>query len=105
MSTTGRHWRGSTPNSKLRLCALKAVVPPMVPCSGGLVDEVAFLLHPSLVGGLSSCSFVRVSDLESSNGVIELKLMEKLKDDIPWLMYEVKQTETFVFREQTGKVG
>jgi 2,5-diamino-6-(ribosylamino)-4(3H)-pyrimidinone 5'-phosphate reductase len=57
----------------------------------GLVDEVALLVHPSLVGGSTPHSFFRASDLESPDGVIELKLqkMKKLKNDILLLIYEV----------------
>ncbi len=57
----------------------------------GLVDEVSVLIHPSLVGGSTPRSFFRAPDLTSHEGVINLRLMsiERLKDDITWLRYEV----------------
>jgi 2,5-diamino-6-(ribosylamino)-4(3H)-pyrimidinone 5'-phosphate reductase len=57
----------------------------------GLVDEVSILVHPSLVGGLKPQSMFRAPDLTSEEGVIQLKMIniQKAKDDIVWLMYEV----------------
>lgn len=57
----------------------------------GLVDEVSVLIHPSLVGGISSRSIYRVPDLSSSDDVVNLKLIhiEQLKNDLVWLRYEV----------------
>lgn len=57
----------------------------------GLVDEVSVLVHPSLVGGTTPRSFYRAPDLTSPEGVISLRLMsvERLKEDIIWLRYEV----------------
>jgi 2,5-diamino-6-(ribosylamino)-4(3H)-pyrimidinone 5'-phosphate reductase len=57
----------------------------------GLVDEISVLLAPSLVGGTTPRSLFRAPDLTSKEGVIDLKLshVEKLKNDIIWLRYEV----------------
>ena len=57
----------------------------------GLVDEVSILVHPALVGGLQPQSMFRAPDLTSEDGVIKLKMIniQKAKDDIVWLMYEV----------------
>jgi 2,5-diamino-6-(ribosylamino)-4(3H)-pyrimidinone 5'-phosphate reductase len=57
----------------------------------GLVSEISLLLHPGLVGGVTPMSFFRAPDLESASGVVNLKLlhMEKVRDNIVWLKYEV----------------
>ncbi|NLJ49300.1 MAG: RibD family protein [Candidatus Atribacteria bacterium] len=57
----------------------------------GLVDEVSILINPSLVGGTTPQSFFKASDLTSYEGVIKLKLLsvEKVTEDIVWLLYEV----------------
>jgi 2,5-diamino-6-(ribosylamino)-4(3H)-pyrimidinone 5'-phosphate reductase len=63
----------------------------------GLVDEVSVLIHPALVGGLKPQSMFRAPDLTSAGGVIPLKMIniQKAKNDIIWLMYEVvKEQET-----------
>ncbi len=61
----------------------------------GLVDEVSLLVHPTLVGGISSRSFFRAPDLTSPEGVIPLRLMDltKLNDDIVWLRYRVLKSD------------
>ena len=57
----------------------------------GLVDEVSILINPTLVGGTTPQSFFKASDLTSHEGVIKLKLLsvEKVAEDIVWLLYEV----------------
>ena len=62
----------------------------------GIVNEISLLLHPKLVGGTTPQSFFRANDLTSSEGVINLKLIkiEKLKNDIVWLRYEVSQSSS-----------
>ena len=57
----------------------------------GLADEFSVLLDPCLIGGSSPGSVFNASDLDSADGIIHLRLthMEKLKDDIVWLKYEV----------------
>jgi 2,5-diamino-6-(ribosylamino)-4(3H)-pyrimidinone 5'-phosphate reductase len=70
----------------------------------GLVSEVSVLIYPSLVGGKTASSIFRAPDLPAADdadivsskgaeGTISLRLMaaEKLKGDIMWLRYEVKQ--------------
>ncbi len=61
----------------------------------GLVDEVSLLVNPCLVGGTSQRSFFRAEDLTTPDGIIQLKLthLEKLKDKIVWLRYEVESGE------------
>ena len=58
----------------------------------GLVNEVSVLIHPTLVGGNNIKSIFRANDLNSPDGVINLKLfhLEKLKNDILWLKYNVE---------------
>jgi 2,5-diamino-6-(ribosylamino)-4(3H)-pyrimidinone 5'-phosphate reductase len=72
-----------------------------------LVDEVSILIHPSLVGGLKPQSMFRAPDLTSEDGVIKLKMIniQKAKDDIVWLMYEIlKDGEEEVVEEvKNGK--
>lgn len=60
----------------------------------GLVDEVSLLIHPSLVGGVSSRSFFRAPDLTSAESVIPLRLthIERLDADLLWLRYEVTRS-------------
>jgi 2,5-diamino-6-(ribosylamino)-4(3H)-pyrimidinone 5'-phosphate reductase len=62
----------------------------------GLVDEVSVLIHPALVGGTKPQSMYRAPDLTSADGVIPLKMIniQKAKDDIIWLMYEVVKETT-----------
>lgn len=57
----------------------------------GLVDEVSVLIHPFMVGGMSPKSLFKAPDLDSEEGVIELKLrqLERLRDDLVWALYEV----------------
>lgn len=57
----------------------------------GLVDEVSVLVHPNLVGGKSPGSIFTADDLTSKEGVLNLKLvhLEKFKNDIVWMRYEV----------------
>ena len=57
----------------------------------GLVHEVSLLVHPELVGGLSPRSAFRAPDLEAGGRVVDLRLVhvERLRDDIVWLRYEV----------------
>lgn len=57
----------------------------------GLVDEVALLIYPVLVGGTSPRSFYRAPDLTSAEGVLSLKLIhhERLENDALWLRYQV----------------
>ena len=57
----------------------------------GLVSEVSVLFHPALVGGETPRSFFRAPDLDSSEGVLRLKLIhtQELKNGIVWLRYEV----------------
>ena len=57
----------------------------------GLVHEISVLIHPNLVGGFSPASLFRALDLTAPDGVIPLRLthVERLKDDIVWLRYEV----------------
>ena len=73
----------------------------------GLVDEVSVLIHPALVGGQKPQSMFRAPDLTSEDGVINLKMIniQKAKDDIVWLMYEiVKDTnEDEVEEVKSGK--
>lgn len=59
----------------------------------GLAHEISVLIHPHLVGGFSPASLFRAPDLASSDGVIALKLthVERLKNDIVWLRYEVER--------------
>lgn len=57
----------------------------------GLVKEVSVLINPTLVGGTSPRSIFTAPDLTSAEGIIPLKLthIEKLKDDVAWLKYEL----------------
>jgi 2,5-diamino-6-(ribosylamino)-4(3H)-pyrimidinone 5'-phosphate reductase len=57
----------------------------------GLVDEFSVLLDPCLVGGTSPASIFNAWDLNSTEGIIQLRLihLEQLKDDIIWLKYEI----------------
>jgi 2,5-diamino-6-(ribosylamino)-4(3H)-pyrimidinone 5'-phosphate reductase len=57
----------------------------------GLVDEVSVLINPCLVGGMTPSSLYRGPDLSSSDDVIQLRLIsvEKLKENLIWLRYEV----------------
>jgi len=56
-----------------------------------LVDEVCVLIYPNLVGGISPDSIYSAPDLNSKEGVLDLKLlkMEKLKNEIILLHYRV----------------
>jgi 2,5-diamino-6-(ribosylamino)-4(3H)-pyrimidinone 5'-phosphate reductase len=73
----------------------------------GLVDEISILIHPALVGGIKPQSIFRAPDLTSEDGVIKLKMIniQKAKDDIVWLMYEIlKDGEDEVVEEvKNGK--
>ena len=57
----------------------------------GLVDEVSLLIDPCLVGGTTRRSVFQAADLNSSDGVIQLRLVhfEKVRGDVVWLRYEV----------------
>jgi len=57
----------------------------------GLVDEVSVLVSPSLAGGNTPNSFYQAADLDSSQDIIPLRLiqMERLEGDAIWLRYEV----------------
>jgi 2,5-diamino-6-(ribosylamino)-4(3H)-pyrimidinone 5'-phosphate reductase len=57
----------------------------------GLVDEVSLLIDPCLVGGTTPRSVFQVPDLTSSEGVVELRLvqLEKVRGDVVWVRYEV----------------
>ncbi|MEE8374009.1 MAG: RibD family protein [Dehalococcoidia bacterium] len=57
----------------------------------GLVDEVSLLIDPCLVGGTTPRSVFQAADLNSSDSVIQLRLVhfEKVKGDVVWLRYEV----------------
>lgn len=59
----------------------------------GLIDEVSMLINPSLVGGESSKTVFKASDLKEVNGVIHLKLIETKQFDCDhvWLRYEVRK--------------
>jgi 2,5-diamino-6-(ribosylamino)-4(3H)-pyrimidinone 5'-phosphate reductase len=56
-----------------------------------LVDEIYVLVHPAMVGGTSPNSIYIATDLTSTEGVLDLKLlkMEKLKNDIILLHYRI----------------
>ena len=57
----------------------------------GLVDEVSLLIHPTLVGGITPKSFFRATDLESQEGIVQLRLtrFDKVKGGIVWVTYDV----------------
>lgn len=57
----------------------------------GLVDEVHLLLHPALVGGMTSRNFFRAPDLCTPDAVVALRLtgIEQQQDDIVLLSYDV----------------
>lgn len=57
----------------------------------GLADEVHLLIHPELVGGMTSNSIFQAPDLNEGDMSIKLYLdsMEKIKDDIIYLKYKV----------------
>lgn len=57
----------------------------------GLVSEVSLLIHPQLIGGASSQSFFRATDLASAIGVLNVRLtgLERLENGLVWLRYEV----------------
>ena len=56
----------------------------------GLVSEVSMLVHPQLVGGISTNSIFRELDSKSSEELINLRLVhvEKIKN-LVWLRYKV----------------
>ena len=56
-----------------------------------LVDEVCVLIYPNLVGGISPDSIYSAPDLNSKEGVLDLKLlkMKKLKNEIILLHYRI----------------
>lgn len=56
-----------------------------------LVDEVSVIIEPCLVGGTTPRTLFHAPDLDSDEGVINLKLIcaEALRDDAVWLRYEV----------------
>jgi 2,5-diamino-6-(ribosylamino)-4(3H)-pyrimidinone 5'-phosphate reductase len=57
----------------------------------GLVSEVSAIINPTLVGGTSPRTMFVAPDLESEQGVIQLKLldMQRLNEQFVWLRYEV----------------
>lgn len=57
----------------------------------GLVSEVSVLIHPHLAGGTRPRPFFRPPGVGGLRGPIPLRLIhvERLKDDIVWLRYEV----------------
>ncbi|MEW6182982.1 MAG: RibD family protein [Bacillota bacterium] len=57
----------------------------------GLVDEVSVLIHPSLVGGMTPRSMFRAPDLNSPEGVLQLRLtgVEEMPGGVVWLRYNV----------------
>lgn len=61
----------------------------------GLVNEVSVLIHPHLVGGIGPRPFFRPPDLGGPKRSIPLRLthLERMKDDIVWLRYEVIRSE------------
>lgn len=56
-----------------------------------LVDEIYVLVHPAMVGGTSLNSIYIATDLTSTEGVLDMKLlkMEKLKNEIILLHYRI----------------
>jgi 2,5-diamino-6-(ribosylamino)-4(3H)-pyrimidinone 5'-phosphate reductase len=56
-----------------------------------LVDEVSLLIYPHLAGGARRRSFFRQQDLGGPEESIRLRLthLERMRDDIVWLRYEV----------------
>ncbi|MGF7117147.1 dihydrofolate reductase family protein [Methanobacterium oryzae] len=57
----------------------------------GLADEIHLLVHPELVGGFKSNSIFQESNISSLEGIIKVKLshIDKLKNDIIWIKYEI----------------
>ena len=57
----------------------------------GLIDEVSVLIDATLVGGTSPRSIFVAPDLEPGSKPIPLRLthLEKLKENVVWLRYEV----------------
>jgi len=57
-----------------------------------LVNEVSVLVHPSLVGGTGQSTLFRSLDSASPEGAIQLRLtyLERLRDDVVWLRYEMR---------------
>ncbi len=57
----------------------------------GLVSEISLLVHPLLVGGIETRSFFKDKSLNSHGENLTMKLIhvEKLKNDIVWLKYEL----------------
>lgn len=60
----------------------------------GLVDEVSILIHPYLVGGTSPHSMFKAPDLDSKEGVIQLKYLAlKREGDLFWFRFEIEKPE------------
>lgn len=57
----------------------------------GLVDEVSVLVHPRIVGGTTTRSFVRGPDPSGAEETVSCSLesVERLDDDLVWLRYAV----------------
>jgi 2,5-diamino-6-(ribosylamino)-4(3H)-pyrimidinone 5'-phosphate reductase len=58
----------------------------------GLVDEISLLVVPSAVGGRSPASLFVADDLLGEPVGLELRALERLRDDIVWLRYAVVGT-------------
>jgi 2,5-diamino-6-(ribosylamino)-4(3H)-pyrimidinone 5'-phosphate reductase len=57
----------------------------------GVVSEVSLLIHPAMVGGFSPASMFRAADLQSTEGVLKLRLkdVQRLKGGVVWMVYSV----------------
>jgi 2,5-diamino-6-(ribosylamino)-4(3H)-pyrimidinone 5'-phosphate reductase len=57
----------------------------------GLVSQISTLIHPQLVGGSSPRSMFVGPDLQSEEGIIQLRLKEfqELSEGVIWLNYDV----------------
>lgn len=60
----------------------------------GLVDEISLVVHPYLVGGLSTDNFFVQGNLAAGPEALPLKLHEAqpLENDLVWLRYEVTRS-------------
>ncbi|MGB9978813.1 dihydrofolate reductase family protein [Methanobacterium sp.] len=57
----------------------------------GLADEINVLIHPELVGSMNKSPIFVSKDLNHLNSTIKLKLahINKLKEDIIWIKYDI----------------